>query len=413
MESNLEKEKQNTKIDDEPLFIEKDHKGLKVFLIITIILLILGGAGVFYYFKIYSNPMLVIGSLFKEFKEEMNFNEIDETETFKFNGEIDVDLGFEDASLQNIADIINDIKLQYILNSDGDDYTSLELFSKYKNESLLNGKMILDENYGYLHLDDLYDKYLQFDTEEIDESVEVDVNYEIVMNGLFNAVSKAVNEDDFERNEDKIDINGSIKKVYRNSLVINRDNYHRIMKTIITELRKDNDFINEVNKIYKKVDFKEQLNTILEEIDKETFEDIIKINFYTKHSLKQELLKIKIVHNSEDVDTTFLITSSSENQVTLDIFDNLDNKMTMDLKLNGDNNLIVNFNVNKGEDYIKMYLNCSFQELDKINKINTKPSIDINKLTEADQNKIITNLSENETLINLISDITNVFTPTM
>lgn len=411
MENNLEKE--NKKIDDEPLFIEKDHKGLKWFLIITIILLILGGAGAFYYFKIYSNPMFVIGNIFKEFKEEFNFQEDDDIETFKFSGELELDLGFKDDSLQNVADIINDIKLQYILSSDGDDYTSLELFSKYKNESLLNGKMILDKNYGYLYSDDLYDKYLQFDTEEIEESIENDINYEIIMNGLFNAVSKAINEDDFERDQDETDINGSIEKVYRNSLIINRGNYHRIMKTFITELRNNNEFINEINKLDKELDFKEKLNTMLEDIDKEIFEDIIKINFYTKRNLKQDLLKIEIVHNSKDVDTTLLITSSSENQVTFDIFDNLDNKMTMDLKLNGDSNLIVNFNVNKGEDFIKMHLNCSFQELNKIERINTKPSIDINKLTEDDQNKIITNLSENQTLIKLINDIMNIYSQTL
>lgn len=415
MENELEKEIQNNKIDDEPLFIEKEHKGLKWFIIITIILLLLGGSSIFYYFKIYNNPMLVVGNIFKDFKEEFKFQEINDINTFKFSGELDVELGFEDKELQSIADIINNVKLQYILSSDGTDYSALELFTKYKNEKLLNAKMVLDmkETLGYLYLEDLYDKYLHFDLEETDDTLQLDVNYDVITNGVFEALSKAINEDDFERSQDKTDINGSIEKVYCNSLVINRGNYHRIMKTFITELRNNSDFINEVNKLNKEVDFKEEFNTMLEDIDKEIFEDVIKIKFYTKRSLKQELLKIEMVETSENDSATLSITSTSDDEVTIDIFDSNDNKMTMDIKVNSDTNFLINVNFEMDEDYVKLHLNCSFQELDKLEKINTKPSVDANKLTEADQNKIMTNLSENKTLINLINDVMTIFTPNM
>lgn len=415
MENNLEKEKQNQKEDDELLFIEKNHKGLKVFIVITIILLILGGAGTFYYIKIYNNPMLVVGNILKNIKEELNFRETDNIETFKFSGELDVDLGFEDAELQSVANIINNVKLQYILSSNENDYSALELFSKYKNEKLLNAKMILEmkEELGYLYLEDLYDKYLHFDLEETDDTIILDVNYEVITNGIFKALSKSINEDDFERSEDKTDINGSIEKVYRNSLIINRGNYHRIMKTFITELRNNDEFINEVNKLNKEVDFKEELNTMLEDIDKEIFEDIIKINFYTKRGLNQDLLKIEIVQNTEDGDTNIAITSTNDNEVTIDVLDTNDNNLTIVVKINNDTNFLINLNLENGKNYIKAHLNCSFQELDKLDKINTRPSININRLTEVDRNKIMTNLSKNETLIKLINDITNVFAPTM
>jgi len=417
MENNLEKEKQNTKVNDESLFIEKDHKGLKWFIVITIILLLLGGSSIFYYFKIYNNPMLVIGNIFKDFKEEFKFQDIDEIDTFKFNGELDLDMGFEDASLQSIADIINNIKLQYILSSDGNDYTSLELFTKYKEEKLLNAKMVMEmkENLGYLYLEDLYDKYLKvsLDEDSTSTAIKTNVNYEIITNGIFEALSKSINEDDFERNEDKTDINGSILEVYRNSIIINRDNYQRIMKTFITELRNNDDFVNEINKLDKDIDIKEKLNTMLEDIDKEIFEDVIKFNFYTKRNLNQDLLKIEIVQNTEDGNTNITITPTNDNEVTIDILDTNDNKVTIDIKLNGDTNFLINLKLENDENYVNAYLNCSFQELDKIDKINTNHSIDINKLTEADQNKIMTNLSENKTLINLINDVMTIFTKNM
>lgn len=415
MKNDLEKESQNIKIDDEPLFIEKDHKVLKWFIVIAVILLILGGASIFFYFKIYNNPMIVIGSVFKDFKEELNFQENDDIETFKFSGELDVDLGFEDDSLQNIADIINNVKLQFILSNEGTDYTALELFTKYEDKKLLNAQMILEmkENLGYLYLEDLYDKYLQFNFDEVSDTVEADINYEVIVNGIFKALSKSINEDDLERSEDKTDINGSIEKVYRNSLIINRGNYHRIMKTFITELRNNNEFINEINKFNKDIDLKEELNTMLEEIDKEIFEDVIKINFYTKRSLKQELLKLEMVQNSEGGDYTLSIIKNGEDKLTIDMFDDNDNKITMDIKVNSDTNFIINFNIENGKEYVKLHLNGSFQELDKLDKINTKPSMEIYKLTENDQNKIMTNLAENEALINLINDITNIFALTM
>ena len=416
MENNLGDEKKKIN-DNEPLFIEKDHKGLKWFIIIAILLLILGGLSIFYYFKIYNNPKLVIGNILKDVKEEFKFEDTTELETFKFSGELDIDLGFADTSLQNIAEIINNIKLQYILSCDGDDYSALEIFTKYKNESLLNAKMILEmkENLGYLYLDNLYDKYLKFklDNNNNNNHFESNVDYEILVNGVFDALSKSITKDDFERDEDKTSINGSIKEVYRNSFVINRGNYQRIMKTFITELRNNEQFINEIGKINKDNDFKEELNTMLEEIDKEIFEDVIKINFYTKRSLKQELLKLEIVQNSEDGDINISITSNNDNKITIDIVDSDDNKITMDIKINSDTNFLINFNFENGDDYVKIHLNSSIQELDKLDRIETKPSIDGEKLTEDDQNKIMTNLSQNETLLKLLNDVMNIFSPTM
>lgn len=409
----------STNYDDEP-FIKKDHQGLKTFIIMVIILLLLGGASLFYYFKIYNSPILVIGNIINSTKNSFKIPNTKNINAYKVSGALDLDLSFNDKEAQKLADIINDIKLQYNLSIDtNNNYGIMELHSKYQNDKLLNLKAILDneDETAYIYLEDLFDKYLKTTIDVTDVTNETTnnetINYEIIITGIYNALSNAITEEDFERASDETNINGKITKVYRNSLVINQSNYKRIMTTIIKELRDNEEFITEINKLNNNEDIKDTLNEALNEINESTYEDIIKINFYTKPSLKQELLKLEIVETSEDGNYNIAFTNTNKTNLTIDFTKDNEQIATLNINRNSDTNMIINCKFNTDGNEIKFSLNMSYKELNKIEKINTTQNIDINNLTEDDTTKIITNLTENEVLLKLINDIKNIFSISM
>ena len=185
------------------------------------------------------------------------------------------------------------------------------------------------------------------------------------------------------------------------------------MTTIVKELRDNEEFIKEVNKLNANEDIKETLNESLNKINKSDFEDIIRINFYTKPSLKQELIKLEIVETTENGNYNIAFTKTNKTELTIDIIQNNEQIATININRNSDSNMIIDCNFNTDGNDIKFSLNMSFKQLNKIEKINTTPNVDINKLTEDDTTKMTSNLMKNEVLLNLINDITHVFASSM
>lgn len=401
---------------DEELFIEKDHKGIKIFISIIIILLLIGGASLLYYFKIYNNPMLVIGNILKENKNNLKIPDIQEVNPYKISGTLDLDLGFTDQKKQKLADIINDIKLQYNLSVDNNNYIIMELYSKYQNDKLINLKAILnnEDMTAYIYLEDIFDKYLKTNLSLENEITNIEnINYNAIINSIYKAFSNIIQEEDFERAFDKININGKETKVYRNSIIINQNNYKRITTSIIEELLHDEDFIKEVNKLFKDKDIKETLNELISKINESIFKEVIKINFYTKPNLRQQLLKLEIARINENDKYHLTFTKINERELIVDVTNNNEQIATININRNSDNNMIINYNFNNDGNEIKFSLNMFYEKLDKIEKVNTNSNVEINNLKSEDTTQIITNLMENKILINLINDINNIFSLNM
>ena len=410
MENNVLNENKN----EEP-FIEKDHKGLKTFIVIAILLLLLSGVSFFCYYKFYNNPKVVIGNILnnskKLFKTPDKIYDIS-----KINGSIDMDLKLENQELQKIGKVINDIKLQYNLSvNNNDKYGIFEIYSKYQDKELLNVQVALDDknNILYLYLEDLFDKYLKMDINvEISDNINTEkINDDVIVSSIANALDEALTEDDFKREKDEVIINNIANKVYRNSLVIDNNNYKRIMTTFIEKLINNEEFIKEMDKINTNEDTKEKLQDILEEINNQNFDIVLELNFYTATNLKQELVMCELVYFENSINNTNSVTfvPMSENEFIISFIEGEEEIATISLKRNSNNNILVSLEANSDGNIIKFNFNASYEKLDKLDKLDTSKNINIEDLTNEDQSKITDNLMKNEALIKLINDISTFF----
>ena len=414
MENNVLNENKN----EEP-FIEKDHKGLKTFIVIAILLLLLSGVSFFCYYKFYNNPKVVIGNILnnskKLFKTPDKIYDIS-----KINGSIDMDLKLENQELQKIGKVINDIKLQYNLSvNNNDKYGIFEIYSKYQDKELLNVQVALDDknNILYLYLEDLFDKYLKMDINvEISDNINTEkINDDVIVSSIANALDEALTEDDFKREKDEVIINNIANKVYRNSLVIDNNNYKRIMTTFIEKLINNEEFIKEMDKINTNEDTKEKLQDILEEINNQNFDIVLELNFYTATNLKQELVMCELVYFENSINNTNSVTfvPMSENEFIISFIEGEEEIATLSLKRNSNNNILVSLEANSDGNIIKFNFNASYEKLDKLDKLDTSKNINIEDLTNEDQSKITDNLMKNEALIKLINDISTFFSQSM
>lgn len=414
MENNVLNENKN----EEP-FIEKDHKGLKTFIVIAILLLLLSGVSFFCYYKFYNNPKVVIGNILnnskKLFKTPDKIYDIS-----KINGSIDMDLKLENQELQKIGKVINDIKLQYNLSvNNNDKYGIFEIYSKYQDKELLNVQVALDDknNILYLYLEDLFDKYLKMDINvEISDNINTEkINDDVIVSSIANALDEALTEDDFKREKDEVIINNIANKVYRNSLVIDNNNYKRIMTTFIEKLINNEEFIKEMDKINTNEDTKEKLQDILEEINNQNFDIVLELNFYTATNLKQELVMCELVYFENSINNTNSVTfvPMSENEFIISFIEGEEEIATISLKRNSNNNILVSLEANSDGNIIKFNFNASYEKLDKLDKLDTSKNINIEDLTNEDQSKITDNLMKNEALIKLINDISTFFSQSM
>jgi len=415
----IEEKNINTKdnFDDKP-FIENDHHGLKVFIVIAIIFLLIGGGIIYFYFKIYNNPMFVIGNILNNTKESINnIKKLNDIKKLKLTGALDFDLDFENQEYQKIANIINDINLQYSQSIDlNNNYSTVGFYTKYKDKKLLNIKGILelDKQTGYIYFDDLYDKYLKTDLKtttdtNIDEENVENINTNTIIDSIYKAFEKAIKKDDFKREQTTININGEKTKVYCNSLIIDHNNYQRIMTTITKELLNNKEFIKEMNKINENNDTEKQLNETLTEIQNSTFENIIEINFYTKANLKQDLVKIEIKETNKETIYNIIITQTNEYETTITFKENDNELGIITLKNTNANNISIIFDFKLHEDIIKISLNLTYEEINNLGKIDTTNYIEIENFNNIEQQKFAENLSKNEALIELINDINTIF----
>ena len=408
MESN-----ENKNIDNEELFIKKDHRALKAFIIITTILLILSGLSFIFYYKYYNKPMIVIGNIINNSKKSFNKLSKETDDIYKVNGSFDVNLNFKDQQLQDIGNIINNIKLQYDLSVNNiDEYGIFKINTKYQDDKLINFNSVIDikEQYFYLYLEDIYNKYLKT-TININENSEIkeQINYNIIINGICESLTDAFKEEDFERKKGKISVKDKLINVSRNSLVINSNNYKRIMTSILNKLINNQEFINEIDKINQEKTTKDKLNNLLENLNKEEFKDIIKINFYTKLNLKQDLIKIEITRITEEQESIIEIDQLNDNEFVIRLIGDNKELANITIKNNTNNNMLINLELMDEDVNIKLSFNMAYEKLKKLEKLDTTENIDIDNLSEKETNEIVTKLLENKAITEIINDFSKIF----
>lgn len=392
-------------------------KGKKKNKFILPIIIVVGVIGILValYFFLFNNPKRVfdktISSGFDALYESLDM--ATKYDTMSGSGSLSYKLTATDPSMQSIFDMINGIAFDYKYAVDyKNKLMNVDFNSTYNNEKLIDLSVYGENGKGYVFLKDIYSKYLSTDIEGYEEIFETTKNQEevkVILTSVEKALSKALTNDDFTKEEITIKVDGKDVKVTNNALVLTSENINRISKSVLTTLKDDADFISAVNKISQdeNVDTKATLEDAIKNIGEvdTTDNSTVKLSIYTKGILK-EFVGMNFEVNDETTIAVSLLKTADD---TYSIVGTQDSKeiVTGTLKVNAtDSTSNVEIIVNV-PDVVNVQVNVksTVNYNSTFNKVDVTNSVDANTLTDIESNTIMTNLMTNPGMAKLITNI--------
>lgn len=374
--------------------------GLAVAIIGILVLLILGGLGIWYYTTNKADVMInkIIDKVFDgvTFKNEEN-SEI----TY------DLSLNIKSENLESEAlDIINNTKIKgSIYINSKDKYTLINLGAIYEDKELLSFDAYYNDNTIYLQEKSIYDKYVSINIpEELQTEInnmytinEKDIN--IVKKGIKNALKNALKEETFIKEKVDTNINGKNTKANSLKLIINDENRKEIL-TKISKYLKDND------------EFLDSMSNLTDSTSQEIFNSLESLtenytNTYTTTTvilyttgITNELAKVDIKSEQNEKEVSRVVCESD----TCDIqIINDGEQMNMNILMN-ETSSTIKINGKMGEDDVSLTLNLK-ENYNKKGAPKINESVNIDEISEEDMNTIMTNLGEKEEIKYFIEKI--------
>lgn len=374
--------------------------GLAVAIIGILVLLILGGLGIWYYTTNKADVMVnkIIDKVFDgvTFKNEEN-SEI----TY------DLSLNIKSENLESEAlDIINNTKVKgSIYINSKDKYTLINLGAIYEDKELLSFDAYYNDNTIYLQEKSIYDKYVSINIpEELQTEInnmytinEKDIN--IVKKGIKNALKNALKEETFIKEKVDTNINGKSTKANSLKLIINDENRKEIL-TKISKYLKDND------------EFLDSMSNLTDSTSQEIFNSLESLtenytNTYTTTTIilyttgiTNELAKVDIKSEQNEKEVSRVVCESD----TCDIqIINDGEQMNMNILMN-ETSSTIKINGKMGKDDVSLTLNLK-ENYNKKGAPKINESVNIDEISEEDMNTIMTNLGEKEEIKYFIEKI--------
>ena len=374
--------------------------GLAVAIIGILVLLILGGLGIWYYTTNKADVMVnkIIDKVFDgvTFKNEEN-SEI----TY------DLSLNIKSENLESEAlDIINNTKIKgSIYINSKDKYTLINLGATYEDKELLSFDAYYNDNTIYLQEKSIYDKYVSINIqEELQTEInnmytinEKDIN--ILKKGIKNELKNALKEETFIKEKVDTNINGKSTKANSLKLIINDENRKEIL-TKISKYLKDND------------EFLDSMSNLTDSTSQEIFNSLESLtenytNTYTTTTvilyttgITNELAKVDIKSEQNEKEVSRVVCESD----TCDIqIINDGEQMNMNILMN-ETSSTIKINGKMGEDDVSLTLNLK-ENYNKKDAPKINESVNIDEISEEDMNTIMTNLGEKEEIKYFIEKI--------
>lgn len=395
------------KDDTDAYFADAKKKGFPMWIIFVILLLAVIGGGV-YYFMVIDTPQ----NIFKGLLDSKLFGiklEDYEKSTIDFEG--NVKLMSSDEDMKQVFDIINKISVK---GSIGEDYKNKTFFvnlePSYESKKLLGINAYYENSNIYLESKDIYDKILKSELPE--ETVEMinqlfenenKEDVETIISSLKKSLSSALENVQNKKEYVKLDKN-YVKKV---SILIEAQTLADVYKS----LANDSDFLSSLSKLTEtpQSDIKESLEEEIEYIEEyqEDYEPI-KISLYlsiiTNKFYKVEIIDEEVMITVEQEDDVFSYKLYDEDDI-------IQLEGSFSLVKNNKNDYSLFYSIDVIEEQISMEFNIDYSVKynEDIQKVATTDAVDINNLSDADANKILTNISENENIKKFVEDISAIF----
>lgn len=439
-------------------------------IVLVILILTVGLYGILYLNKPKNIFLKNINNDYKKLSALIMEDDID-TKTIKSSNKVDFNIDISDEIIPTeLLKEINNIELEFDSYSDLDKkLLNLLINLKYEKNDLLNLKVYGKPNSLYINMKDIYNKYIEIPYEEYSEIYNTVDNKEIkyVTDKTFEYIINNLNEKDFTKTKETININNKNVKVNKISYILNEEKFTNLSVNFIEKIKSDEKYLEILSKLVNetKEELVKELDDAKSEFNSKTEFDKTEIEFimYTnglsnnsiKYMIKSEDLKISysnyndIIKISVDEDENLISIVNEKKEkdfynttinIKIDESDeikmNIDSKKEKDTwthnyKITLDENeikgtlILKEKEIEKNKEYeIDMNLNIEFM-IDKEEfkfDINLKSNLKLNEeisipdlsnsilysdLTEEDTNMIMENLMNNETITNFITKITS------
>ena len=379
-------------------FKEKSNKSL---IIIIIIFILLGVLGIGFYFlnKPKNILLLSVQKYISDLGVGKDINSISSSYNLSF------DMKSTDDKMKPLFDTYNNLKLSGLYEIDlNKKIANIEVGSTYKDKTLLNGSMYLENNDYYLFLEGIYNNYIKFTNKSLtNNNVSNDVDKKDInniINGFKNATKNSIKDEYLTKNKEKITINNKEYNTNKITLIIDKTNFKTIMKDFFTYLKNDKNFVNSINNNSQE-NIVTKIDEILNNLDKIKEEDIpieLKMDFYIK-SFTNDLLKLAIKNKISNIEVfTF---DMIENNINMYIKEE-DNIINFKYTNNNNNSVI---EVSNQDFTMKINYNIETKYNKTIINKDVSKSVELNTLTKQEQEDITNKLFSNEGLIELKNDL--------
>lgn len=420
--------------------MEENKKSSKMPIIILVAILVVLLVGGIVCITINNKPKKIFTKAINSYLNELEETETEDIKTMNVTMGLGVNINSENEEIAKAAEYIN--KAKFTVNAQMDLEQEKELVKlgvDYDNDKVLDAKISYknQENNIYAKVEDLFDKTFsievdsemkeQFKTifEEVkDLAIGKKENSKKIVEILKDSISSRLKDEYFLQENVEVDVEGKTVNTKKSILTLTPVQLQEVLSGIVKDLKDNEEFIN-CFKDENKEEIKNSLNeleTSVNEMTSNMTEEeknaTIKLNLYTK-GLNQEFVKFEMVVTDNvdeyvisvlkvDTENYKLVATQKVDGATSEV---LNSTVTIKNVSDTAKDITVKLNVEDlGE--VTVNLQLSYVVNQPIEDIDTSNSVNIEELTEEDQEKIMTNL-QGMKIYTIVQDIIGAYTSNM
>lgn len=390
-------------------FEKKSNKKIGIIIAVILILVILAiVAGGLVFLNNNKKPEKIfaktVEDMFQMSEKEVN------ARTAKVGLELSADIESTDPEIKAMNQILNAIKINFTTEMDLDKkILNANILATYDDEQIVSLDGLIQDEKLYVYLRDLYSRYIEVNEqylEGMDLSTIFETTSDTASKDLLNDIKQILLDEINSREftQEKVELND--KNVQKSTLRLTSKEVLGITLKImekVYEYQPTEEYRILIQDLKDEIEYSEETNNYID------------ISIYTE-GFKNEMVKADIVLVNVEADEVivFEVNKNSRNETVISMA--INEESTQVSKATKLIELIINEeNENKGSIEMKMNIEEGYSvavtvKYDveynvTIEERNTQNSIDIDSLTDADFNEIMSNIQNNEILYGIIESM--------
>lgn len=399
-------------------------KGLVIGLIVAVLAIMV--ALVLVYFLVLSNPKII----FSKAIDELLAVDLENHDSVKMNTEIKASLDLEDTTYEEELAEIEKLTIKAGVQMDVEEKQEIvDLGIDYDNKAVIDARVYYDDGEMYTYLEGLFDRYIEIDMDEETKTQFAELFEDPISEGQLKNAEKAIQiakdelknqikeNGEFEKKKDEIEIGKDEVKATKTTVTISAKKMDKIVANILSNLAKNDEFLDCFEESPK-----EWLKEMAEQFknSNSSSEAYTKVSLYTKGLLNNNLVAIRVEMSSGEEDNAVVLkvvkedknvyaydASMKEDEVKVDLVKGrIEIEKDKDTKKEQSGTLVITADVIEVGS-AKLEIDYAVEYDEGIDKINTSNSVNMNDLTEADTQAMLTKLMERPLIGDIISNLMN------